>query len=226
MKLLLINTCGAEGVLALADDERVVAEERLPGRGASEMLMPALRRLLGTPGWTPGELGGVGVVVGPGSFTGVRVGLSAAKGLCDALGVGMVAMSRLALVAMQARGDGAVALLDAGRGEYFCGVYRRGMRVSEELLRAEEVLGLVRRGEAVRGEAVRGEAVSGEAVTCEARVQEVLEEVRLMKEPGAVEMLAMALERIGAGEWSDVAATDANYLRRTDAELLKGTVRP
>ena len=64
----------------------------------------------------------IGVVVGPGSFTGVRVGLSAVKGLCDAGGVGMVAMSRLELVARAVPAvDGliAVALLDAGRGEFY-----------------------------------------------------------------------------------------------------------
>ena len=58
-------------------------------------------------------------------------------------------------------------------------------------------------------------------MTCEARVMESLGEgVRLVREPGAEEMRRMVTRRIGAGEWSDVALTDAHYLRRTDAELL------
>lgn len=202
--MLLINTCGGEGVVALAEEGRVVAEERLPGRGSSESLMPAVRRLFEGAGWRVGELTAVGVVVGPGSFTGVRVGLSAAKGLCEAGAVGMVAMSRLALVA----GEDGVALLDAGRGEYYCGVYRGGAKVLEELVKGEDVGALLEQGA---------------GATCEERVAAALgEPVRLMPEPGAEEMLAMVLRRIKAGEWSDVATADANYLRRTDAELLVG----
>ena len=194
---LLINTSGSEGVVAVAEGGRVLAVETLPGRGTSESLVPAVRRLMGE--WRVSELAAVGVVVGPGSFTGTRVGLSAAKGLCEAGGVGMMAMSRLALVA----GKDGLALLDAGRGEYYCGVYRDGVRVSEEL---------------VAGAAAAEFVAAGVAVTCEARVAEALG-VRLVREPGAEEMLAMVERRVRTGEWSDVATTDANYLRRTDAEL-------
>jgi tRNA threonylcarbamoyladenosine biosynthesis protein TsaB len=201
MRALLINTSGGEGVVALADEAGVIAEEMLPGRGTSEALMPAVRRLF--PEGFEG-LGVVGVVIGPGSFTGVRVGLSAAKGLCEALGVGMVAMSRLELVAGAAGGERVVALLDGGRGEFYCGVYEGGERVSEELVTEVEA---------------RMVMASGVAVTCEAQVAERLG-VRMVGEPGAAAMLATVLRRVAAGEWSDVATVDANYLRRTDAELL------
>lgn len=206
MRLLLINTCGAEGVVALAEDASVVAVELLPGRSSSEQLMPAVRRLMEAHGWQVRELAAIAVVIGPGSFTGVRVGLSAAKGLCEAGGVGMIAMSRLALVAASGRGGEKAALLDAGRGEYFCGVYSAGSRISEELLRAEEV----------------SSRMDGRvAVTCESQVADGLGSgVDLVSEPGPAEMLAMALTRIESEEWSDVASVDANYLRRTDAEIL------
>ena len=199
MRVLLINTCGTVGVVAVAEDTRVVGVMELPGRTASESLVAAVRGLMTGMGWAVKELTAVGVVVGPGSFTGMRAGLSAAKGLCEAGGVGMVAMSRLALVA----GEDGVALLDAGRGEYYCGVYRGGVRVSEELVTGAAAAELVKRGL---------------ASTCEERVAAALG-VRLVPEPGAEEMLAMVMQRVRAEEWSDVAATDANYLRRTDAEL-------
>ncbi len=207
MRLLLINTCGAEGVVGLTEAGSVVAEEWLPGRGSSELLVPAIRGLLGGAEWKVGELAGVGVVTGPGSFTGVRVGLSVAKGLCEAGGVGMVAMSRLALVADGAEGSGRVALLDAGRGEYYGGFYGAGLDPVESLVTEAEARDRIE--------------PPGAVVTCEARVVEALgERVRLVREPGVEEMLRMASRRIGAGEWSDVALTDAHYLRRTDAELL------
>jgi tRNA threonylcarbamoyladenosine biosynthesis protein TsaB len=205
MRLLLINTCGLEGVVALAEDSAVVELARLPGRGSSEHLMPAVRQLMDGRGWRVRDLAAIGVVIGPGSFTGVRAGLSAAKGLCEAGAVGMVALSRLELVAAAVEGK-AVALLDAGRGEFYCGVYRDGVRMGEDLIKADAV------------PALRNDGV---LVTCEVRVAETLGSgVLLVAEPGPSAMLALVLRRIEAGDWSDVAAVDANYLRRTDAELL------
>lgn len=201
MLLLLISTCGAEGVVALATEAGVTAQEALPGRGASEALMPALRRMMSAAGLTADDLDAVAVVIGPGSFTGVRVGLAAAKGLCDAGGTQLIALSRLALLAGP-EGD-VVAVLDAGRGEFFCGVYRDGEAELEELLDEN---------------ATRKKMQAGRAVACEEKVAAALG-IELVSEPGAEAMLAATLRRIERGEWSDVALTDANYLRRTDAEL-------
>src|ERR1700677_483254 len=129
MRVLLIHTSGAEGSVALADTElaeAIVAQEMLPGQSSSERLVPAVRRLMGTTGWTLGELTGIVVVHGPGSFTGVRVGLSAAQGLSEAGGVPLIAVSRLALLAACVDGGGAsvFAVLDAGRGEFYFGEYK------------------------------------------------------------------------------------------------------
>jgi tRNA threonylcarbamoyladenosine biosynthesis protein TsaB len=98
-----------------------------------------------------------------------------------------------------------VALLDGGRGEFYCGVYRSGERVSERLVKREEALAAMKHGV---------------AVTCEARVEEALgPAVRVVAEPGAEAMLTLLEARVRAGAWTDVATVDANYLRRTDAEL-------
>jgi tRNA threonylcarbamoyladenosine biosynthesis protein TsaB len=61
-------------------------------------------------------------------------------------------------------------------------------------------------------------------VTCDATVAERLG-IRLVPEPGAEAMLILVTRRMAEGAWSDVATVDANYLRRTDAELLKDKVR-
>jgi tRNA threonylcarbamoyladenosine biosynthesis protein TsaB len=209
MKVLLIHTAGNAGVAALADETGVIAWEPLPGRGTSETLMPAIRRILAETGWKLASLDAVGVVNGPGSFTGVRVGLSAAKGLCEAAGVRMIALSRLALLAGASDAQQTVAVLDAGRGELYGGVYRGGQAVSEELLPEPEARALL---------------AQGDAVTCDATVAERLG-IRLVPEPGAEAMLILVTRRMAEGAWSDVATVDANYLRRTDAELLKDKVR-
>jgi tRNA threonylcarbamoyladenosine biosynthesis protein TsaB len=212
MKILLIDTCGAVGSVALADTElgAVVASEEMAGRTASERLVGVLRGLAERNGVELRELGAVVVVSGPGSFTGVRVGVSAAKGLCHALGVPIVAVSRLAVLAgLSAVSGRVVALLNAGRGEFYCGEYVDGVCALEELLTRDEVMQTVGR-------------VEGTFVVCEAGVAETLAELgpRMLREPGAGDALGLAVRRIEEGEFDDLAAVDANYVRRTDAEIF------
>jgi tRNA threonylcarbamoyladenosine biosynthesis protein TsaB len=211
MKILIIYTCGAIGSVALADSERepaVVASASLPGRSASERLVATIKELTGYPGFGLGALGAVAVVNGPGSFTGVRVGLSAAKGLCEALNLPLVAISRLAVLAEMAKASRVVALLDAGRGEFYLGEYSGGVRVREALVDLERVLAAGKDAEMV--------------VTCEAAVAQAVAALspRLVPEPSAEDALPLVLRRIQAGDFDDVATIDANYLRRTDAEIF------
>jgi tRNA threonylcarbamoyladenosine biosynthesis protein TsaB len=217
MKLLLLHTCGAEASAALADTSRnepIVALTRMPGRTASERLVAVVRELMEETAWKLAELDSVAVVSGPGSFTGVRVGLSAAKGLSEASEVPVVAVSRLALVAAvaRARGGEVCAVLDAGRGEFYCGRYLGTECVAETLVGLEEAVVLAGRAET--------------AVTCEASVAEAFAKapVRLalavVEEPTAADALAIALERLRHERFDDPMTLDANYLRRTDAEIF------
>lgn len=207
MRFLLIHTSGAEGSVVLASDAGVVASEMLPGRSASERLVPAVRRLMEAAGWRLSDLTAVVVVDGPGSFTGVRVGLSAAKGLCEAGGVPLIAVSRLALVASAMASDGTVcAVLDAGRGEFYYGEYAGHRMVREGLLHGDEV---------------RAAANGGAVVVCEVKVADAFADLhpKLVAEPMAEAVLPFAVERARAGEFDDIALKDANYLRRTDLEI-------
>jgi len=212
MRILLIDTAGGEGSVALADTEvaeAIVATEMLPGRTSSERLVPAVRRLMEERGWRLSELGAIVVVHGPGSFTGVRVGLSAAKGLSEACGVPLVAVSRLALLAASVDGGGTPvhAVLDAGRGEFYYGEYVGRRCVREALLGEDDVKAAV---------------AGGVVVVCEAKVAEALAglSAKLVDAPGAGDALPFAVERIAAGDFDDAATLDANYLRRTDAEIF------
>ena len=214
MRLLLIHTCGAEGSLALADASGVVATETLPGRTSSELLVPRVRQLMEVLGWRVSELDAIVVVHGPGSFTGVRVGLSAAKGLSEAGGgVPLIAISRLALVAASAgQGDGLVhAVLDAGRGQFYYGRYQGRRCLEEALLTEAEVVAA---------------SSGGVVVACESKVAEELSGLELglgprpMREPLAGDALPLALERIELGAFDDAMTLDGNYLRQTDTEIL------
>ena len=209
MRLLLMDTCGLSGSVALADtlfSAPITATGILPGRSASERLIPVVRTLLEAQAWKLDELAAIVVVHGPGSFTGVRVGLSAAKGLSEATGVPLVAVSRLAVLAA---GTGRqCSALDAGRGEFYFGAYRDGHADSEALLTRDELL-----------EAVGQQVV----IVCEERVAEALQGVipiRQVTEPTASDALGIAIVRVELGHFDDAALLDANYLRRTDMLLF------
>lgn len=210
MRFLLMDTCGSEGSVALADTEladAIAAIEVLPGRTASERLVPAVLRVMGACGWKLEDLAAVVVVHGPGSFTGVRVGLSAAKGLSEAGGVPLIAVSRLAVLAA-CGGDGVVhAVLDAGREEFYYGEYHGRECLRETLLTAEEVMVA---------------AAEGTVVVCELKAAEALAGLvpKVVGEPRAQDILPFAMERAAAMVFNDAALLDANYLRRTDAEIF------
>jgi len=221
MKFLLIDTCGANGSIALAEADAspaILGTAILPGRTASERLVPAIKALTESfeenHGASLRSLGAIAVVHGPGSFTGVRVGVSAAKGLCEALGIPLAAISRLAVLAEMASPQSAHvhALLDAGRGEFYYGEYANGACLREALLTLDEVL------EAVYTGSPEGRVV----VACEPAVAESLAPLgpQLFPEPAAADALPLALRRIREGSYDDVATLDANYVRRTDAQIF------
>jgi tRNA threonylcarbamoyladenosine biosynthesis protein TsaB len=207
--VLLMDTAGTPGSVALArvgkEEAVVVAEAELPGRSASERLLGAGGEMLAGAGARLKDLRAIGVVNGPGSFTGIRVGVSAAKGLSEALGIGVVAVSRLAVLAGKGSGE-VLTLLDAGRGEVYCGQYLAEECVGEWLLRPEQVMELVRLHAGV------------EVVACEERVAGLMTgiAVKVVAEPRAAD----AVWLVQQGEFEDVAALDANYVRRSDAELF------
>jgi tRNA threonylcarbamoyladenosine biosynthesis protein TsaB len=224
MKVLLLDTCGNVGTVALADTAEaapVLQVVEMAGRTASERLVAVVREAMVRERWDLRELELLVVVAGPGSFTGVRVGLSAVKGLSEATGRPVVGVSRLALLAAggaagwTAKGVGAagseqeiVAVLDAGRGEFYCGRYVGETCVGEALVGRDEAVALIGR--------------AAGAVACEVGV------VKLVAEPTAGDALPMAMRRVAEGSFDDVAKLDANYLRRTDGEIFAkpSRVRP
>jgi tRNA threonylcarbamoyladenosine biosynthesis protein TsaB len=227
MKLLLIDTCGATGTVALAENSEILASATLPGRTASERLVPTIRSLAARANIALPSLCAIAIVHGPGSFTGVRVGLAAAKGLCHALNLPLVAISRLAVLAhlgvphsSQSHRDGwgqsdewgqIHALLDAGRREFYCGVYLDQTCLRESLLTRDQLLRVLSLEPAPI------------VVVCEPSVAESLGEnatPRLIPEPTAAAALPLALRRIHQQDFDDPATLDANYLRRTDAEIF------
>jgi len=127
MRVLAVETSSLAGGVALLDDVRLVAEYVLDVSVThSERLMSAVDRVLGDARWTPRELTGLAVAIGPGSFTGLRIAISTVKGLGLALDLPIAAVPTLDAMASAFPW---VALpvcpvLDARKGEVYASRYR------------------------------------------------------------------------------------------------------
>jgi tRNA threonylcarbamoyl adenosine modification protein YeaZ len=128
---LAFDTATKWGRFALAEEGRVLAYRPVNISGSyADALLPVIEQVLEEAGRDRRDLGAIGVTVGPGSFTGVRIGVATAKGLAYGLGCELVGVSSLAamagaLLAENPAAEVAVPALDARRGEIFCGVYGR-----------------------------------------------------------------------------------------------------
>ena len=207
-KLLLIDTCGETAGVALSVGPEVVVAEDLARGSASAEIVAAVRRLLSVLGWRVGELGAVGVVTGPGSFTGMRAGLATAKGLCEAAELRMVPVSRLEVLADAASLREGLAVLDAGRGELYVRDGASGREWLCSMSAFEEIVG---------GRAVVAETrLAGRFAQCQP-------EVISLHVGDAVGAVLRGL-RLGG---IDVSLADANYVRnesdiyRKTADVLK-----
>ena len=140
MKILGLDTSTTTASIAVLDDDRVLATAtRNTHRRTSDVLV-AVDEACRTAGVTAHQLDAVAVGAGPGSFTGLRIGMATAKGIAFATRRPLWAVSSLAALALEAPRDGViVAVLDARKGEVFAGTFeKRGGAVTA--LGAEQVL--------------------------------------------------------------------------------------
>ncbi len=217
--VLGIDTCGPSGSVALArlagpnatgQAVEILGQMELAGRSYSTTLVAAVAELLARHGVALRELGAIVAVSGPGSFTGVRVGLSAVKGLAEPAGLPVVAVSRLAALALKAQV--ASAALDAHRHEVFLRVGGQGAEPRELLAGADELAAIDPRPARI---AVCDEA----AAVVLAAAWPGVEWVRVQA-PTAADALELAAPRVRAGDFADLALLDGHYLRRSDAEIF------
>ena len=130
MIVLAIDTSATLCAAALLDEAagQVLASQTLDiGKGHAEVLMDVIETVLARAELTFGDLSRVVVTIGPGSFTGVRIGVSAARGFALALGIPAVGITTLEAIAAEEAalhpGKPALAAIDAGRGEVYTGLY-------------------------------------------------------------------------------------------------------
>ena len=125
MTLVLAFDCAVTGLsVAVTRDGAVLASHRAEGRDQAATLLPAIAATLVKAAVARRELELIAVTVGPGSFTGVRVGLAAARGLAVALGVPLAGITTTAALLAQAESSDriAVAAIDTHLGDWFCAI--------------------------------------------------------------------------------------------------------
>jgi tRNA threonylcarbamoyladenosine biosynthesis protein TsaB len=210
--LLAVDTCGPSGSVALGRlagrDLEILGAAELAGRTYSATLVSSIAALLESAGAALADLGGIIAVHGPGSFTGVRVGLSAVKGLAESAGIPVVPLSRLLVLARKAGVPSAA--LDAQRGEIFLRLERTGRDPIELLAGPAEL--------AAEEPPIRI-AVCDAAAGILASAWPSAQLVRTAP-PLASDALRLGESRLVAGAAVDLALLDGHYLRRSDAEIF------
>jgi tRNA threonylcarbamoyladenosine biosynthesis protein TsaB len=225
MILLVTDTSGKNGTVALArtheaDSDRdgghisVLEVVPLAGGMFSAQLVPQIAALLHRHGFSKSEIDAFVVVSGPGSFTGLRVGLAAIKALAEILHKPIVPVSLLELIAVASGAQGkVVAVLDGGRGEVFFGAYEiAGDSVQvlrEELLSKVEFL-----------LAAQGSTLATPDANLIAAAQEAGLTVFALEPVSAETIAHFGWKKLRSGATVSPEQLEANYMRRSDAEMF------
>ena len=217
MLILGVDTSGKQGSVALAQCSKDLCEiteiRELTGGAFSAELAPRIAGLLEARKVAARHLDAFAVASGPGSFTGLRVGLAAVKALAEVLRKPIAAVSVLEALASTGSLAGLVtAALDAGRKQVFAGEYNiedGPTLISERLLSDEEF---------------QQRAQSAPVITADVRVADLARtaqsRVVVVERPRADTIVRQGWLKIEAGETVLPEVLDANYLRRTDAEIF------
>jgi tRNA threonylcarbamoyladenosine biosynthesis protein TsaB len=224
MLLLAIDTSGKQGSIALArageqtadgGDFEVIEIAPLVGGTFSAQLIPQISELLSSNGFMKTAIGGFAVVSGPGSFTGLRIGLAAVKALAEVLHKPIAAVSLLEACVFASGAQGKImAVLDAGRTDVYVGEYEipgAANSVSREhILSRSEFLSQAAGWKIVTPDSFLAEAAAAAGLT-----------VSALPPISAADVARLGWRKIQSGDTVAPEQLEANYIRRSDAEMLE-----
>ncbi|HXY10426.1 MAG TPA: tRNA (adenosine(37)-N6)-threonylcarbamoyltransferase complex dimerization subunit type 1 TsaB [Terriglobales bacterium] len=218
MLLLATDTSGAHGSIALADcgsgeDPTILDLVPLTAGAFSAQLVPEIAALLEKHRLTQHHLGAFAVASGPGSFTGLRVGLAAIKAFAEVLEKPIAAVSLLEAVAFESQTPGKIlAALDAGRKEVYVGEFAGRGRERPAISQS-----LISRAQCFRD--ATSTLVTPDRELAEAARAEGLK-VEEVRRPKSDVIACLGWQKIKSGETVSPEELEANYLRRSDAEIF------
>jgi tRNA threonylcarbamoyladenosine biosynthesis protein TsaB len=222
--VLGIETSTPQTSVAIGTEREILAALELTGRHRQDVVVPALERLLEWSGLELSAVGGVAVGLGPGLFTGLRVGVAAGKTLAQVLGVPIVGMPSLDALAFRVRYTPRliVAAIDARRGEVFFAFYRAvpGGVVREGDYRVAPPGHLAAELEALGEEVL---LVGNGAILYRRELEEVGDRLEFAASaqayPQASALVELAVPRFIREETDRLFDVVPLYLRRSDAEI-------
>jgi tRNA threonylcarbamoyladenosine biosynthesis protein TsaB len=212
-RLLLLETSGRTGLVAISEGEALLATRLLDeSRNQARDLAPAVADLLAAAGWKPRDISAVVVSRGPGSYTGLRIGIMSAKTFAYAAGCALLAIDTFAVIAAQAPAgaDPLDVIADAQQQKVYLQRFERVAPASPLVIRpvAEWLAD-------APAPWVSGPGLRLHHARLPASIQAVDESLR---EPRAESLLALALKRWHSGERDDLFAVEPLYLRPSSAE--------
>ena len=224
MKILALETATLAGSIAIVDDaEGLIGEVRVNVRIAhAERLMPSIEWLLNASNTPVKEIDAFAVSIGPGSFTGLRIGLSTAKGLAFAANKPIVPVPTLDAFAgtMPFCLHMICPMLDARKSEVYAGLYRWEDNyckkiLSETAIRPEDLLKTINEPVVFMGEGSR---------IYKSLISEVLKSNAIFAppsrmSPSAATVAAIAIEKINQGITTDPLSLTPFYIRKSEAEI-------
>ncbi len=219
-----IETSTPQTSVAIGTEREILAEVCLAGRARQEAVTPALKWLLEQAGIDIGHVGGIAVGIGPGLFTGLRVGVQTAKTLAQVLSVPIIGLTSLDALAYVVRHTHKriAAVVDARRGEVFYGIY---LAVPGGVVRQGDLVvaapdRLIAELEATPGEVL---AVGNGAMLYRHGLEELGSRVeigtQLTAHPSASALVELAVPRFLREEHDRAFEIVPLYLRRSDAEI-------
>jgi tRNA threonylcarbamoyladenosine biosynthesis protein TsaB len=230
MVVLAIDTCEARGSVAILNDDAVL--QVVPHTSAEEYsswLLPAVESALKSAKSTLAEADVFAVASGPGSFTGVRIGLTTVKAWSEVFDKPIVALSRLEVVAAQSQRETpyVASFIDAQRGQLFGALYKRagsGLSLIEQEMVASPEVFLDWVDKQVAGNQVAWISTDPDAVAKQSAWQgRVAQGEAIHSVPCILAPLIgkMAYQRALKGEVLNALTVDANYVRRSYVEVFQ-----
>jgi tRNA threonylcarbamoyladenosine biosynthesis protein TsaB len=206
--VLAIDTTARKGGFALVRDDEVVASRIVESeRGLASLLFAEVERLLIEAGVSLEHVEGFAALSGPGSFTGIRVGLTAAKALGEVGGKPVLAVSNLEALAFAGEGAVRAAVLPGRRGDVFGAVFdaELGVLVAERLETAEAFF-------------ARAHELGAAFVTSDAGLETPLARIKTLAGPLAEAAGRLACQRLASGVDGRPETVDATYVERPAME--------
>lgn len=226
MPILAMDTATMVSSVAIASADKLLAELTLQTKLThSEVLMPHVAEILAMTKMKKSDLAGIAVSIGPGSFTGLRIGLAAAKSMAYALSVPIVGVSTLEAMAYHYPVPGVytAAVLDAQKGNVYAALYEFQAGDVREIrpvsvLPFEEVLAKCQLLD--KPVIVVGDIAQKKLAQVKAAGSNVIGAMPHMVMPRAANVAMLGLKKLAAGQRDNVMEMEPVYIRRSEAEVL------